>query len=122
MISVYFVLVEVERSLYGNLSVQRYSALNPTPYMDILTLDQSGRLLIPQQIREQLGLTSTTQFTLAVQDGKLILEPLPQESKVYYSGTALVVESEPIGNLEAALEDLREERIREFITGSENPV
>ena len=90
--------------------------------MDVLTFDQSGRLLIPQEIREQLGLTSTTQFTLAVQDGKLILEPLPQESKVYRSGTALVVESEPIGNLETALEDLREERIREFITSSENPV
>jgi bifunctional DNA-binding transcriptional regulator/antitoxin component of YhaV-PrlF toxin-antitoxin module len=90
--------------------------------MDVLTLDQCGRLLIPQVIREQLGLTSTTQFTLAVQDGKLILEPLPQESKVYYSGTALVVESEPIGNLETALEELREEQIREFITSSENPV
>jgi bifunctional DNA-binding transcriptional regulator/antitoxin component of YhaV-PrlF toxin-antitoxin module len=90
--------------------------------MDVLTLDQFGRLLIPQEIREQLGLTSTTEFTLAVQDAKLILEPLPQESKVYYSGTTLVVESEPIGNLETALEDLREERIREFITSSENPV
>ncbi len=90
--------------------------------MDVITLDQSGRLLIPQEIREQLGLTNTTQFTLAVQDGKLILEPLPQESKVYHSGTVLVVESEPIGNLETALEDIREERIREFITSSENPV
>jgi AbrB family looped-hinge helix DNA binding protein len=90
--------------------------------MDVLTLDRFGRLVIPKEIREQLGLTSTTQFTLAVQDDKLILEPLPQDSKVYYSGTALVVESEPIGNLETALEDLREERIREFITSSENPV
>jgi bifunctional DNA-binding transcriptional regulator/antitoxin component of YhaV-PrlF toxin-antitoxin module len=90
--------------------------------MDLLTLDQFGRLLIPNEIREQLGLTNTTQFTVVIQDGKLILEPLPQESKVYYSGTALVVESEPIGNLETALEDLREERIREFITSSENPV
>jgi bifunctional DNA-binding transcriptional regulator/antitoxin component of YhaV-PrlF toxin-antitoxin module len=90
--------------------------------MDVLTLDQSGRLLIPNEIREQLGLTNTIQFTLVIQDGKLILEPLPQESKVYYSGTALIVESESIGNLEAALEDLREERITDFITSSENPV
>ncbi|MBD1934159.1 MULTISPECIES: AbrB family transcriptional regulator [Cyanophyceae] len=90
--------------------------------MDILTLDQFGRLLIPNEIREQLGVTSTTQFTLAAQDGKLILEPLPQESKVYHSGTSLAVESEPIGNLETVLEELREERIKEFITRSENPV
>ena len=90
--------------------------------MDVLTLDQSGRLLIPNEIREQLVLTNTIQFTLVIQDGKLILEPLPQESKVYYSGTALIVESESIGNLEAALEDLREERITDFITSSENPV
>ncbi|MBD1806710.1 AbrB/MazE/SpoVT family DNA-binding domain-containing protein [Microcoleus sp. FACHB-SPT15] len=90
--------------------------------MDVLSLDQFGRLLIPKEIREQLGLTNTTQFTLVIQDGKLILEPLPQDSKVYYSGTALVVESEPIDNLETALEDLREERITEFIASSENPV
>ena len=90
--------------------------------MDVLTLDQFGRILIPQEIREQLELTSTTQFTLAVQDGKLIVEHLPQESKVYHSGTALVVESEPTGNLETALDNLREERNREFTTSSENPV
>ncbi len=90
--------------------------------MDVLTLDELGRLLIPKEIRERLGLTSATQFTFVVQDGKLILEPLPQESKVYYSGTALVVESEPTGNLETILDDLREERIGEFITNSENPV
>ncbi|MBD2743888.1 hypothetical protein [Coleofasciculus sp. FACHB-1120] len=59
---------------------------------------------------------------MAVQDGKLILEPLSQESKVYHSGTSLVVESEPTGNLETALDNLREERIKEFITSSENPV
>jgi len=47
---------------------------------------------------------------------------LPQESKVYHSGTALVVESEPTGNLETALDNLREERNREFTTSSENPV
>ena len=90
--------------------------------MAVLTLDQFGRLLIPEEIRKQLALTSATQFTLVVQDGKLILEPLPQESKVYYSGTALVVKSEPIGNLEKVLDDLREERIEEFITSSENSV
>lgn len=90
--------------------------------MDILSLDKFGRQLNPKEIREQLGLMSATQFTLEVQDGKLILEPLPQESKVYYSGTTLVVESEPTGNLETASNDLREERIREFGTGSENPV
>ena len=45
--------------------------------MDVLTLDQFGRLLIPKEIREQLKLTLASQFTLEVQDGKLILEPLP---------------------------------------------
>lgn len=90
--------------------------------MAVLTLDQFGRLLIPQEIREQLGLTSGTQFTLAVQEGKLILEPFPQESKVYYSGTTLVVESEPTGHLETVLDDLREERIKEFFSSSENPI
>lgn len=90
--------------------------------MNILSLDKFGRLLIPKEIQEQLGLTSATEFALEVQDGKLILKPLPQESKVYHSGTTLVVESEPTGNLETAINDLREERIREFVTSSENSV
>jgi AbrB family looped-hinge helix DNA binding protein len=46
--------------------------------MDILTLDNLGRVLIPRKVREQLGLTHETQLNLQIQDGRLILEPLTQ--------------------------------------------
>ena len=63
-------------------------------------------------MREQLGLTNSTQLKLEIQDGKIILTPVPQQPKVYHQGNVLVVESEPTGELEM-IDELREERITE---------
>jgi len=82
--------------------------------MDLVTLDKFGRVLIPKNVREQLGLAIATQLTLEVIDGKLMLVPLPQEPKVYHKGGVLVVQAEPTGDLEAATNDLREERIAQL--------
>ncbi|NMG20408.1 AbrB/MazE/SpoVT family DNA-binding domain-containing protein [Brasilonema bromeliae] len=90
--------------------------------MEIVRLDNFGRVLIPKNVREQLGLTNATQFSLSIQDDKLVLSPLTQPSNVYHLGSTLVVESQPIGNLETAIDELREEQIRELICSSENPV
>lgn len=84
--------------------------------MDILTVDQLGRVQLPANVREQLGLADSTQLKLAVQDGKIILEPLLQQPQVYYEGKVLVVQSEPTGSLDM-INDLREERITEQISG-----
>lgn len=41
-----------------------------------------------------------------------IRQPVEQEPKVYRHGTALVIETPPLGNLETLIDDLREERIQ----------
>jgi len=64
--------------------------------MDVLTIDQSGQVHLPQKVREQLGLTDLSQLTLELQDGKIIFVPVPQQSNVYYEGTVLVVDAEPV--------------------------
>ncbi|NER36900.1 MAG: AbrB/MazE/SpoVT family DNA-binding domain-containing protein [Oscillatoria sp. SIO1A7] len=86
--------------------------------MNVLTLDELGRIALPQKVLEQAGLGHATQFNLEIQDGKLILEPLPQDLKIYHKDGVLVFEAEPIGNLEGFLNDfideLREERIAQL--------
>jgi predicted component of type VI protein secretion system len=47
---------------------------------------------------------------------------LNTEPLVYRVGTALVVQSTPIGNLETAVEQMREERISSLIADYESPI
>lgn len=47
---------------------------------------------------------------------------LNAESQVYRVGTALVVQSTPIGNLETSVEQMREERLSGLIADYESPV
>lgn len=96
--------------------------------MAIVTLDHSGRVVIPQSLREQLGLHPDSQLNVEIQDGQLILKPFsidqhpriaPGVPRVYRKGTALVVESQPMGDLEAAVEALRDERMDHCWVGDE---
>jgi AbrB family looped-hinge helix DNA binding protein len=80
--------------------------------MNYLTVDKFGRVRFPKKVREQLGLVNSSQLKLEIQDGNIILIPVSEQPKVYHQGSVLVVESEPIGNLDI-VEDLREERIME---------
>ncbi|UFP96116.1 AbrB/MazE/SpoVT family DNA-binding domain-containing protein [Gloeobacter morelensis] len=82
--------------------------------MDTLTLDRFGRILIPKKVRDQLGLSAADKLDLEVRDGVILLAPIQQEPKVYYKGGVLVVDSEPIGDLTAVIQELREERIRKL--------
>jgi bifunctional DNA-binding transcriptional regulator/antitoxin component of YhaV-PrlF toxin-antitoxin module len=80
--------------------------------MTAITIDNTGKLEIPLEIRQQLGLTTEQSLNLEVSNGCIILQPLGQEPKVHRHGTALVLETPPLGNLETLVDDLREERIQ----------
>jgi bifunctional DNA-binding transcriptional regulator/antitoxin component of YhaV-PrlF toxin-antitoxin module len=80
--------------------------------MTAITIDDTGRLEIPLEIRQQLGLTTEQSLNLEVSNGCIILQPLEQEPKVHRYGTALVLETLLLGNLETLIDDIREERIQ----------
>ncbi|MEA5593086.1 AbrB/MazE/SpoVT family DNA-binding domain-containing protein [Rivularia sp. UHCC 0363] len=80
--------------------------------MNKLSIDEFGRVQLPSEVREQLGLTTEAQLKLEVQEGKIILMPISEQPRLYYQGDVLIVESEIIGNFDI-IGDLREERIRE---------
>lgn len=97
--------------------------------MELLTVDESGRVLIPQEVRKQLGLSTQDRLSLEVKDGQLILKPLlnrhltdleqspvnsDPEPETCYEDGVLVIKSEIVGDLEMAINELREERINEL--------
>ena len=84
--------------------------------MEQLTLDQFGRVEIPEKIRQQLGINNETKLSLKVENGQLILKPLKPELETYYEDGILVFKAEPMGNTETIIDELRTERINELIS------
>lgn len=84
--------------------------------MTAITIDTTGRLEIPLEIRQQLGITIAQSLNIEVVNGCIILQPIGQEAQVRREGTALVVETSPLGNLDSLVDDLREERIQSQIS------
>lgn len=84
--------------------------------MEQLTLDQYGRVEIPEKIRQQLGINNETKLSLKVENGQLILKPLNPELETYYEDGILVFKAEPMGNTETIIDELRTERINELIS------
>ncbi|MBA3920497.1 MAG: CopG family transcriptional regulator [Nostocaceae cyanobacterium] len=62
------------------------------------------------------GITAEA-FLKAAIENLLDTEPL-----LYRVGTALVVQSTPIGNLETSIEEMREERLKDLIADYESPI
>ena len=83
--------------------------------MTAITIDETGCLAIPLDIRQQLGLTVAQYLNLEIVNGCIILQPINLEPKVHREGTALVLETQPLGNLDSLIDDLREERIHSQI-------
>jgi len=64
----------------------------------------------------EVGMTTEAFLKIAIEN---LLNAEPQ---VYQIGTALVVKSTPIGNLETSVEQMRQERISGLIADYESPV
>lgn len=82
--------------------------------MELITIDESGRVLIPKQVREQLGIKTEAQLSLEIKEGRIILQPISKEAETYYEQGILVVKTERIDNLETIVDELREERVNEL--------
>lgn len=82
--------------------------------MQLLTIDESGRILLPEQVREQLGLNIQDRLSLEVKNGQLILQPLSQEVLTDYEEGVLVVKSEFADSIEITIDNIRDERMHEL--------
>jgi hypothetical protein len=80
--------------------------------MTSITIDETGKLETPIEIRQQLGLITAQSFNLEIGNGCIILQPVDQTPKLHREGTTLVLETPPLVNLETLIEDLYIDRIQ----------
>lgn len=83
--------------------------------MTTITIDATGHLEIPQEIRDQLGIQASQPLNLEVSNGCIILKPVQPTPALRRDGTALVLDTPNFGAVNTLIEDLREERILDQI-------
>ncbi len=52
--------------------------------MYVVQIDSKGRIVIPKEIRERLGLTSGKRLKIVYTNGKIVLEPIESVAEKYY--------------------------------------
>lgn len=45
-----------------------------------VTLDESGRIVVPKPLRDRLGIGAGTELAIEVEDGRLVLKPIPERA------------------------------------------
>ena len=84
--------------------------------MTIVVIDEFGRISLPLEIRSQLGLQTNEPLSLEINNGQLVLRPIPIEPELEYQDGVLVVKSSAINNLETIIDQERETRIHELLS------
>lgn len=76
------------------------------------TLDRFGRVVIPKEIRDALGLKPGELLKVEQSDDEVVLKPLREELPIKAKDGVLVYTGTATGNLTEAVRTHREERLR----------
>ncbi len=76
------------------------------------TLDRFGRIVIPKQVRDDLGLSPGSVLKLEERDEEIVLKPVVERSPLLLKDGILVFTGEVEGDLETVLRRDRDERSR----------
>lgn len=70
------------------------------------TIDSSGRLVVPKELRDRIGLTPGD-VEITVSGSALVLEPVPTDELIESDGLLVL----PGGGLDLSIDDIRELRL-----------
>jgi AbrB family looped-hinge helix DNA binding protein len=76
------------------------------------TLDKFGRIVIPKQVRDDLGLSPGSVLKIEERDQGIVLKSIAESSPLLLKDGILVFTGEVEGDLEAAFRRDRDERSR----------
>lgn len=82
-----------------------------------IPIDKAGRVVLPKEIRERMGLHAGSEFEVIEETNRIILKPLSQEPKIVSRGGIFVVvpdEDEAEKGPRNILKKQREERDSKF--------
>ena len=74
------------------------------------TLDHFGRLVVPKDIRDRLGLQPGVEIEIDEKDNELVLRPVEHEPSLKLKKGILVFSGKTTGDLRGAVKAHREER------------
>lgn len=79
-----------------------------------VTLDKYGRIVVPKVIRDRLGIGAGTDLTVEVEQGRLVLKPIPERPALEERDGLLVSTAEVPADIDvrAVIEEIRAERSR----------
>lgn len=75
------------------------------------TLDRFGRVVIPKELRQSLGLLPGSPLRIEQRDSELALCPVAEEPRLVQKGGVLVAQGEPLQDLRAMDKKLRQQRL-----------
>ena len=78
-------------------------------------LDELGRIVIPKQVRDDLGLSAGSVLKLEERNEEIILKLVTERSPLALKDGILVFTGEVEGDLETALQRDRDERSRKLL-------
>lgn len=81
------------------------------------TLDRFGRIVLPKQVRDSLGLEPGSVLQVEQSAGEIRLTPLEEKPSLAWQDGVLVFVGELTGDVEAAVQRQREERIKKLGQG-----
>ena len=77
-----------------------------------VAIDQSGRMVLPKAIRDDLGLRPGDRLDAEEQGDAIVLRPVRETGEVHRKGGVLVVTSSAAGSLDDAVDGHRRQRMR----------
>lgn len=104
-------------TLEGNGLINGISRAISSGMTATITIDASGRLVLPRQVREKLHLHAGSKLSLSVVAGKVELTPQAEQlASVVRKGRRLVIEGiEAPFDAASAVKNLREERNEKLV-------
>ena len=78
------------------------------------TLDRFGRIIIPKNVREDMGLEAGAVLQIEKQGGKIVLQPLQGEPQVVEKKGVLVFTGGAVGDVGSALHEHRRSRLKKI--------
>jgi AbrB family looped-hinge helix DNA binding protein len=77
-----------------------------------VTVDRSGRVIIPKEVRNDLGLQPGTKLQIKKENGKILLEPISVEMQIVVKDGVLVFRGAAAGEIERGVRSHHENRLK----------
>lgn len=82
----------------------------------VTTIDELGRVALPKELRDDLGLKAGTVLRIEEKGSRIILQPIEEiDERLALRGGILVFTGKPEGSLDDLVERTREERIASLL-------